>query len=98
MEVMIGSAPTVEGMTRTLLDLGTFLDTNQTGVAYYKAESAETVYFAFHATSDANMYNIYVDNVTVTTSQGIDAAVTGISSPQTSFDLTNAEKALPTRA
>lgn len=92
MEVMIGSAPTVEGMTRTLLDLGTFLDTNQTGVAYYKAESAETVYFAFHATSEANMYNIYVDNVTVTTSQGIDAAVTGISSPQTSFDLTNAEK------
>lgn len=61
-------------------------------MAYYKAESAETVYFAFHATSDANMYNIYVDNVTVTTSQGIDAAVTGISSPQTSFDLTNAEK------
>lgn len=88
MEVMAGSAPTAEGMTATLADLGTFFNTWQAGVAYYKAEKEETVYFAFHATSDANMYIINVDNVTVSESEGIDAAVTAILSPQTSYDLT----------
>ncbi len=65
-EAKVGTAPTVEGMTQTLVDTVTLagFETAAPSV-FYKAPADGTYYFGIHYVSDANMFGIYVDNIAV---------------------------------
>lgn len=66
LEVKYGTAPTAAAMTGTILEK-TVLE-NEDFVTYKKEISVDTdskVYFGFHAVSDANMFNLYVDDISI---------------------------------
>ena len=80
LKVTVGDAQTVVSQTTTLWDNAGGTDlTNTTYVqnfAAFDCTSTGTYYFAFNCYSDADMWNLYVDEVTIIEQPGIDLAFT----------------------
>lgn len=89
LKVAFGNAPTVAGMTTTLVDLPNV--TNST--AYQEATvditvaTTGTYYIGFQAYSLADQFRLYLDDVTVREVLSNDAAVTGVVAPAPSCGL-----------
>ncbi|MFA5509318.1 MAG: choice-of-anchor J domain-containing protein [Candidatus Cloacimonadaceae bacterium] len=79
LKVMIGTAPTAEAMTTTVIDLDGFSNiTYQRAKAYFTAPSTGIFYLGWHGYSDANKYYIYFDSVTISEAVDYDLAATAI--------------------
>ncbi len=67
LEVFIGDAQTGTAMTTSLIDLGTFSNVafEEAHVANFTVPADGIYYIGFYAYSDADMYRLYVDDVTV---------------------------------
>lgn len=65
-EAKVGIAPTVEGLTQTIVDTVTLAAYESiTPSVFYKAPADGNYYFGIHYVSDANKFGIYVDNIAV---------------------------------
>ncbi|NLO11443.1 MAG: hypothetical protein GX122_03370 [Candidatus Cloacimonetes bacterium] len=79
LKVMLGTAPTAEAMTTTVIDLDGFSNiTYQRAKAYFTAPSTGIFYLGWHGYSAANQYYIYFDSVTISEAVDYDLAATGI--------------------
>lgn len=77
----VGRAPEVEALTTELLPETVICQHDPINFeSYYIAPEDGVYYFAIHATSDANMYSLFVDFVDISApmSAGIPAAVSGL--------------------
>lgn len=68
-EAKYGSAQTIAGMTNNLTTISNIADTvYQHSQTQFTIATAGTYYFGLHAISDADMWHLFVDDVTITAS------------------------------
>ncbi|MFA5667514.1 MAG: choice-of-anchor J domain-containing protein, partial [Candidatus Cloacimonadaceae bacterium] len=66
LKLMVGQAPTVDGLTTTLLDLFEFQVSAYTlGTASYSPATTGNYYFAWHGYSAADQYYILLDDISI---------------------------------
>ncbi|MFC2100610.1 choice-of-anchor J domain-containing protein [Bacteroidota bacterium] len=73
LELKMGTDQTVNAMTTTIIDFDTI--SNDTYLEYSTTISVSSdgyYYFGWHAYSDANMYNLYVDDFSIDVNTGMD--------------------------
>jgi hypothetical protein len=67
LNVNIGQTTLVSGMTTQLVDLPNISDTNyQQSTTVFTVPSSGTYFIGFHCKSAADMYNLFIDDITVT--------------------------------
>jgi hypothetical protein len=92
LNVFYGTEQSVLGMTTQLVDLPSIVNTDKiTSESSFTATTTGSYYIGFHCYSDANMWNLDVDNLKVEEVAAIDAQVVAITEPSTGVNLTAAE-------
>lgn len=88
MAVYIGTSPDPASMTTLVFDNGTFINTTfQLTDTTFSVPANGVYYIGFHATSDANMYNIYVDDISLSEVFVNDLAAISLTVPQKGTNL-----------
>lgn len=77
LEVMMGTTPNISDM-EMIIDVPTVLSREWQEYEYEQdvPEGAETIYIAFHAISEANMFRLYVRNIDITASSTVGVSET----------------------
>ncbi len=80
LEVFVGNAPTVTAMTTSIVDVPHIANTSWANISgSFYIETAGVYYIGFKAYSDANMLDLYIDNIHIETAPtNIEIALTSV--------------------
>ncbi|MBI5217972.1 MAG: choice-of-anchor J domain-containing protein [Bacteroidia bacterium] len=91
--VYYGTSPSAGSLTNLIVDLGTLSNTTyDSSITNFTPSATGVYYIGFKAYSDADMFNLYIDDINLSEYSIIDLAMDSILSPTTGPNLTASEQ------